>query len=26
MNSNVMEGTNIPALHILSQPGAVGDQ
>jgi len=26
MNSNVMEGTNIPALHILSQPGSVGDQ
>jgi brefeldin A-resistance guanine nucleotide exchange factor 1 len=26
MNSNVIEGTNIPALHILSQPGAVGDQ
>lgn len=26
MNSNVVEGTNIPALHILSQPGGVSDQ
>ncbi|GFG39058.1 hypothetical protein Cfor_02589 [Coptotermes formosanus] len=26
MNSNVMEGTNIPALHLLSQPGGVSDQ